>query len=432
MVNEERKYIGGICYARRYSKAELVRIEDDMSVPLTPAEYKILSFFIDNINNPITLDDLARHLWGIHSDEKDKENLKPQISRVRRKLEEIRVGLGSCIDTNYGFNSYTMRVTDEQAGAKNDDANINVSISTNHVDIAFALTSVHNKETIVLRNGLTLVGKDRIKCNCVFDNPKISSMHATIYIKPTGLVTIQDMNSINGTYLNQRRLPPMVEFPVQINDCLRFADEEFLLSKITRLENDDYNPCPVSNKSTITLLLIKNMLFGSEANWAGQITNSPLLHNVRTISLQPPDNRAFLKAILPEPVLQLILEEKSSNRDVIDKIVEGGCPDSIKLEICRSFTSDSGLRFRELRKKCKSLLMPPANLSAFYFNVNFLFDHLDNKYINHLRNCYQRCTDSGNAYSGLACLVFFALVGEEMFSQVICNESDYVFFVDTM
>lgn len=38
--------------------------------------------------------------------------MKSHISRVRNKLEKIRSGLRNCLNTNYGFKSYTLR-TDE-------------------------------------------------------------------------------------------------------------------------------------------------------------------------------------------------------------------------------------------------------------------------------------------------------------------------------
>lgn len=331
MASEERKYIGKICYARRYSKAELVRIEDNMIVPLTPTEYKILAFFIDNINAPITLDDLARHLWGIHSDEKGKENLKPQISRIRSKLEKIHVGLGNCIDTNYGFGSYTM--------------------------------------------------SDEIK------QPQYRNIQ--LYDEPY------------TTHINKN---------------------EF--------NTGGYKPLSISKKPTITLLLIKNILFGSEQNWTFCIMDDQILHYIKVISTPRPDNHGFLKMILPESVFQFILNEEFNNRNIVDEITEGNGSDKIMVEICRCFTSDSGLRFRELRKKCKILLLPPANLSALCSNVDFLFNHLDGKVVKLLRNCYQRCIDSGGVSSALACLAFFALVGEELFNQVVRYEYNYSFFVD--
>ena len=49
-------------------------------------------------------------VWGTHADEKDPNSLKSQISRVRNKLEQIREGMRHCIDTNYGLNSYTLKV----------------------------------------------------------------------------------------------------------------------------------------------------------------------------------------------------------------------------------------------------------------------------------------------------------------------------------
>lgn len=64
MVAEERKYIGQICYIMLSSKAELVSADDSIRVPLSATEYKILSFFIDRVNTPVYLKELAQYIWG--------------------------------------------------------------------------------------------------------------------------------------------------------------------------------------------------------------------------------------------------------------------------------------------------------------------------------------------------------------------------------
>ena len=106
----EKKYIGNTCYISLSSKAELVSTDNSTRIPLSVTEYKVLSFFIDHANVLIQLDELAQFVWGTHADEKDPNSLKSQISRVRNKLEQIREGMRHCIDTNYGLNSYTLKV----------------------------------------------------------------------------------------------------------------------------------------------------------------------------------------------------------------------------------------------------------------------------------------------------------------------------------
>lgn len=93
-----RKYIGNVCYAQLFSKAELVRIEDNLHIPLSLTEYKILSFFVDHMNVPISLEELAKHVWGIYAYEKDPNSLKSQISRLRSKMDNVSHGFGNCIE----------------------------------------------------------------------------------------------------------------------------------------------------------------------------------------------------------------------------------------------------------------------------------------------------------------------------------------------
>lgn len=104
------KKISDECYIRIKSKAELVSLIDGTAIQLTVTEYKILEYFIDNVNKSVSLQDLAVALWGINyeADDKDPASIKSQISRLRKKLNRIKTGLNKCIDTNYGLGTYTL------------------------------------------------------------------------------------------------------------------------------------------------------------------------------------------------------------------------------------------------------------------------------------------------------------------------------------
>ena len=105
------------------SKAELVKVDETIRIPLSATEYKILSYFVDNANSPIYLENLAQYVWGARYDEKDTSSLKPHISKLRKKLNQIRDGLSDCIDTNYGFNSYTLKI-EKNEHQSNDNTNL--------------------------------------------------------------------------------------------------------------------------------------------------------------------------------------------------------------------------------------------------------------------------------------------------------------------
>ena len=113
MDNNERKYIGDICYIQLNSGGVLTRIADGMSIKLSATEYKILSYFIANKDLDRSLGQIADFIW-VHGDEKDSESIKSHITRIRQKLDQIQPGLGKkCIVTNRGYNTYTMKVPSE-------------------------------------------------------------------------------------------------------------------------------------------------------------------------------------------------------------------------------------------------------------------------------------------------------------------------------
>ena len=113
MLQEERKYIDETCYIRMFSDAEIVSVDGQIHVPLSPTEYAVISFFLENANRPVRLEDLAEHIWGINyeADGLDPESLKSTITRIRKKLAQVREGLRASLKTNYGFGSYTFVVS---------------------------------------------------------------------------------------------------------------------------------------------------------------------------------------------------------------------------------------------------------------------------------------------------------------------------------
>ena len=52
----------------------------------------------------------------------------------------------------------------------------------------------------------TIIGRDPTQCNLVFDLPIISKRHAMIEVDAQRRVTITDLGSSNGTYVNSERV----------------------------------------------------------------------------------------------------------------------------------------------------------------------------------------------------------------------------------
>ena len=71
---------------------------------------KSYPFSLDNANKPLSLDDIAKVLWGsiYVADPKDPESIKSHITRIRNKLAQINPTLKDRLETNYGYNTYTL------------------------------------------------------------------------------------------------------------------------------------------------------------------------------------------------------------------------------------------------------------------------------------------------------------------------------------
>lgn len=111
MDDQQRKDIGDICYITAQPSAALVRSADGARIQLSYTEFTLLSFFIDNINYPLSLDTLANKLWGMNHD-KNPDSIRSQITHIRKKLNDIQPGFGNCCirSSGRGFSSYLMNI----------------------------------------------------------------------------------------------------------------------------------------------------------------------------------------------------------------------------------------------------------------------------------------------------------------------------------
>lgn len=152
MENNERKYIGDICYIQLNSVGELTRVEDGMTIKLSAREYKILSYFIVNKNRALSLEQIANYAWG-DDHVKDPNSIKSQITHIRSKLDQIQPGFGKkCISTNRGYNTYTMKITsrcavDTSVGISNGEEDTPKSRATKHNTVNGAMPSGYSLHT---------------------------------------------------------------------------------------------------------------------------------------------------------------------------------------------------------------------------------------------------------------------------------------------
>lgn len=85
-----------------------------------------------------------------------------------------------------------------------------------------------NHERVNINSANFTIGKERAKVSyCVADNTSVSRTHAVITYR-AGMSYIKDMNATNGTFVNGVRLGAGQESPLNPNDKITLADEEFV------------------------------------------------------------------------------------------------------------------------------------------------------------------------------------------------------------
>lgn len=94
------------------------------------------------------------------------------------------------------------------------------------------LPSLTNKETgeiIDIDKPVFRIGKKKDCSLRLPDNKAVSRVHAELLLK-NGTCYIKDLDSTNGTFVNELQLPKETEMEVKDGDVLKFANQEFLLT----------------------------------------------------------------------------------------------------------------------------------------------------------------------------------------------------------
>lgn len=78
----------------------------------------------------------------------------------------------------------------------------------------------------VIRSFPFTIGKADRDCDACLDDDTVSRLHARIH-EAAGAYYLEDLNSMNGTFLNEQRLSAYTRVPLKEGDVLRFADNEF-------------------------------------------------------------------------------------------------------------------------------------------------------------------------------------------------------------
>lgn len=85
-------------------------------------------------------------------------------------------------------------------------------------------------EQITIKKFPFMIGRMAEQVDYCMQNPAIGKLHAEINQKADGLY-ITDMNSRNGTFLNDKQLEGSIEFKLNHGDRIRLANEDFVFSE---------------------------------------------------------------------------------------------------------------------------------------------------------------------------------------------------------
>ncbi len=77
-----------------------------------------------------------------------------------------------------------------------------------------------------------VIGKDKASCDLVVDARGVSRKHLRIDRNRDGGVTVEDLNTINGTYLNGHKLAPNMSFEVREGDEITFGNVSYYINHL--------------------------------------------------------------------------------------------------------------------------------------------------------------------------------------------------------
>ncbi len=94
-------------------------------------------------------------------------------------------------------------------------------------ELAIRLT---DRELLEAELGIT-IGRHPDLCDHVVDDPSVSRRHLRVSLRAGGL-SVEDLNSLNGTLLDGKDIPTFVECPVKAGQRLGLGRQEFQLIRI--------------------------------------------------------------------------------------------------------------------------------------------------------------------------------------------------------
>ena len=82
-----------------------------------------------------------------------------------------------------------------------------------------------NNETYILSSEINKIGRNPLTNIIVLNHQSISKDHALIEFSPNGSVSISDLNSSNGTFVNGEKIPSNLKYNLNQGDIIRFGKD---------------------------------------------------------------------------------------------------------------------------------------------------------------------------------------------------------------
>lgn len=89
------------------------------------------------------------------------------------------------------------------------------------------LCSISGDSDIIINDYPFIIGKNEVKADGIIKDNSISRIHAKIEIINDNCYIIEDLNSKNGTYVNDERINPYEKIIINIGDKIKFSGFEY-------------------------------------------------------------------------------------------------------------------------------------------------------------------------------------------------------------
>jgi len=218
MASDARAKEGAVSFEFGEYVLDLRRQEmrrDGSAIHLTPKAMHLLEILIENRPNVVSHTELFDQLWPdvVVVD----ANLKNLIADLRNALDDHeREGRFIRTVHSRGY-AFTEKVIETRLGTRPPDR--------------FAVLIIAG-ERIVLQQGENVVGRGR-DANVVIDDHEVSRHHARILLTKDG-ITIEDLDSKNGTFVRGERIPQPT--PLVDGDAIRLGTFPLLFRVISRTD----------------------------------------------------------------------------------------------------------------------------------------------------------------------------------------------------